>query len=1232
MRIIKNIIFSLTGLAAVFTVILAISLSSYNDQDYQVLLVKTVDNFTEHTLAIKGEFELNGFLNPVLSASAIELHSKTDQSFIHIDQFRIQIRLGSLLKGALLIDELLVENVRAEIQTDTSSAKAVNLHSYLPIPIITHAVLKNINLRVDDEQIYILDNLLISAENKQALLNVQGTGKAMGHVFNIEGQLGSTDTIFIQSEPYLVNLIVNWEQVQLSINGTIADLPAGKGLDLIGKLQMPDIATVLTSMPLTGHFSGQGHLTGDFSRLVLSEVKAALVNQQLINLQVTGSIGDLWAQEQVKLHLLGFIQDTALLKQLLPENSLSLNRLNLDADIVTGRNGSRLENLDVVLQDGQGFKLILTGNTGIVDDSQPFRKADIQVKISSKDTVTVNPYLGDVLPEMGPVKGSAHITTQGKNFMLGHIMLLAGAKQKTQLQAKGQVGPLSMDPNSNSNKIMLDLDLHAQQSSELASLFGIKHPEIGPLTVTARLEGSGEQYKLADIKLNTHLSDVLSIQAEGWAAWEKLASGDFQQVIDVTVQAESAAIQDALLIYGKSMPEIGFAKARVRIHGKGSSLSGDDLSIQVGTENSLLLTVQGKVAELSLTDSAHEGIELAGKLIAKNTSYLSKLLESSEIPNVGSLFGEFLLKGNSHSLQIPYFKLSAGRENQLMLNASGVISEIPLRQKTQAQAVDIDLTATMPSSADLSLLLGSEVPDLGELSIKGKLTDHDGIFAIQNLLITLSNPNQADINISGHIKHLLSANKQHMEILFNEDALIRLFDLQPNPNLEPLQGSAFFSNADGDFSIKDLKLQLGNSEIFAVKVYDINTETKENEVYVNTDIFIKQPILLGKYFDIDFPWVNPVSFSGSLQGNKKTVVIKGNSFVGKTKVSSNLIVSLANKKPKISGEISSPNLFLKDFGITPALWQTKSANSATKPTELFSHSPLSLQALHKIDLDLQLSIFKITGVNYKIDRFTLDLLLEDGKLTADPSAFVFTEGHITMNAKVDVTKKPEWALSMQANKIQLSKLLEHQNKKSPIEGNFNFFVDLKSSGISLYDIAASLNGEAGFTLEKGGISRSQLELVFLNPLGWLFSLGVDDEFKISCGLTRYQIKQGVIKSKIFLVDGPKLLIKGKTEVNLTTDSINSLYNVEKKNVFDNSIFPSFRATNVPIRVSGSFRNPIVKQAKMTSVESIADRYLFSPVTVIPQEVIGTLWGFFDRDKVEVSPCKALLKKNSEPGG
>lgn len=55
---------------------------------------------------------------------------------------------------------------------------------------------------------------------------------------------------------------------------------------------------------------------------------------------------------------------------------------------------------------------------------------------------------------------------------------------------------------------------------------------------------------------------------------------------------------------------------------------------------------------------------------------------------------------------------------------------------------------------------------------------------------------------------------------------------------------------------------------------------------------------------------------------------------------------------------------------------------------------------------------------------------------------------------------------MQANKIQLSKLLEHQNKKSPIEGNFNFFVDLKSSGISLYDIAASLNGEAGFTLEK----------------------------------------------------------------------------------------------------------------------------------------------------------------------
>lgn len=1223
MRKIKIILFSLVGIMTVFLILLTLILRSYDNQDYQRLLIKTVNQLSDYTLSIQGSFELNRSFTPTLSASKIELHSKTDSGYIYIDNFKIQLALAPLLDKTLLINDLLLENVRAKIQTSEETKKPVSQTSYLLVPIIEHAVLKNVQLLFDnDNQAYTMDSLVIEAENREAPLKLHSTGRVRGDIFTIEGQLGSLADIYGQDKLYPVNFLVNWKQVKLSINGTIADPAHGEDIDLVGKISIPEMADIFAAtIPVKGHLHGSVNIKGAVTDPVLAEMRVVLEDKQNVLLQVTGAASDLLPQKKTSLHLSGFIHDGALLKWAIPNDSPSFDSFSIETDISKNREEYVLQNINITLLGKQGLKIDLTGNSHFVLEEQVFRSLNLQADISSKDTVTVKPFLGNILPEMGSVKASAQITTQYQGFILSHINLLAGVDESTQLKAKGQVEFLSIDRM----EIALELALKAEKSSGLTNLLNIKHPEIGPVAINASLNGSSDKLKLQNVKLKAGNPDTLSIQADGSITWDQLESGSPQQTTDFTIRTHTPSIKDAAHLYSEYWPDLGVAKASMRIHGKGMVLQGDDLTMQMGTKSSLLLKIQGKVAQIFITDLFYKGIDFTGTVNAKSTSQLSKLLENSKIPDVGFLSGKFSLTGDSNILRIPKLTLSAGSKKQLMFSASGKVAEIPLRTQTPPSGVNIALVAKAPNMTNLSVLLGSEVPDLGRLSITARLMDHKGVYALKDLNFTADDSKQGAVKLSGSIEDVFSNKNLQMRIMFDEKTLVKLFDLQPVPELGKLKGSLLLSNAGGSLAIKDLKLESENSELIDVKINTTvnNSDIKAGDISLNADISIKHPALLGQLFATDLSGISLISASGIISGNKNRVTFNGNSFVGRTRFNNDLVFSLINEKVKISGIINSPNLFIEDFGVSS---KSPSQPKLAKPEKavIFSRAVLPLQALHKLDLDLQLRLYKITGPKHNLDRVNIDLLLQNGKLIANPVKFIFSKGEILMDAKVDAKEKPKWSLNIHTDNMQLSQLFK-QKTKPPLEGKLGFIINLTSVGTSPHDVVANLNGEAIFTLENGGISRSQVELIFLNPLGWLFSHGfTEDEAYISCGLAQYKIKQGIIRSKIVLIDGPKLLVRGKAEINLAKETINSLYNLEKKKFFGNPLIPTIAKSSVPIKISGSLSAPTIEQAALSSVRK-AERYIFAPVATIPRELVGTLLGFFDISKDEQSPCKVYLE-------
>ncbi|TXL12501.1 hypothetical protein BMR04_15435 [Methylococcaceae bacterium HT3] len=158
--------------------------------------------------------------------------------------------------------------------------------------------------------------------------------------------------------------------------------------------------------------------------------------------------------------------------------------------------------------------------------------------------------------------------------------------------------------------------------------------------------------------------------------------------------SHAPSFQDAVRLYGKYVPDLGAVKASIRIHGTGMVLTGSDFTMQLGTKNSLLFTLQGSIEKMFITDAFHKGIELTGTLTGKSTSQLSELLGNSETPDIGPLSGKLLITGDSNNLVIPQISLFAGRKNHLMLTAAGKIAEVPLRRRLSPRGVEIVLTVT----------------------------------------------------------------------------------------------------------------------------------------------------------------------------------------------------------------------------------------------------------------------------------------------------------------------------------------------------------------------------------------------------------------------------------------------------------------------------------------------------------------------------------------------------------
>jgi len=382
---------------------------------------------------------------------------------------------------------------------------------------------------------------------------------------------------------------------------------------------------------------------------------------------------------------------------------------------------------------------------------------------------------------------------------------------------------------------------------------------------------------------------------------------------------------------------------------------------------------------------------------------------------------------------------------------------------------------------------------------------------------------------------------------------------------------------------------------------------------------------------IPLPPTPPYTLNGQLTKNGGTWGY--NNFKGKvggSDLSGNLSYDTSKEHGFLKADVVSNVLDSADLGgfigLSPAgenaaPEQKKAAAEKKASPKLIPDVPLKLERLRATDLDVTLKAIKIVAPNLPFKGMEVRFYLKDGLLKLDPLKVVLADGTIDGSIEIDANKDvPPMKMNLNLRKLSLGQFFINTRFEKTSEGFFGGKVNLAGTGSSLADVLATSNGELTLIMSGGKISQllieaSDLDIAQAVPL----FLGKDKSTKIRCGVTDFGVEDGLLTSKVVLLDTNDSLLLGNVSINMKRETINAKLDAKPK---DASIF----AVQVPIVLSGQLKSPSIgldgKKVGNRGVAAVVLGSLLTPFAAILP--------FIERGDAENVDCRTLIK-NAEAG-
>ena len=289
---------------------------------------------------------------------------------------------------------------------------------------------------------------------------------------------------------------------------------------------------------------------------------------------------------------------------------------------------------------------------------------------------------------------------------------------------------------------------------------------------------------------------------------------------------------------------------------------------------------------------------------------------------------------------------------------------------------------------------------------------------------------------------------------------------------------------------------------------------------------------------------------------------------------------------------------------------------------IFDREPLDFSGLQYFNLDLEILIDHITGVDFSIEKLEGRISLTDGTLRLSPMQLVVEGGTTDLELELTTHNTPSVMLKITADDLLLGELIAKAQEEVPVEGKAHLHIDITSTGHSAHELASDLSGKLSFSLENARVPKKYVEFLTADLFGFLFrSVTFDDSYAtLNCVMTGFDVDQGVAKSVLLIGDGPNLAVEGTATVDFGQETVDMvlLPKPKKRIGLDYS----------KITVKGSLADPDVEATGTGAATAAAvGGVLIIPQVIVPVFLIEQVWKFFSSDND--SGCSDYIEEHKE---
>ncbi|MGD8776880.1 MAG: hypothetical protein PVF44_16330, partial [Syntrophobacterales bacterium] len=197
--------------------------------------------------------------------------------------------------------------------------------------------------------------------------------------------------------------------------------------------------------------------------------------------------------------------ETAVLAERVDLELPALGGLDLDFRIEGSTQALTLNKIRLSAGKQDGVRIGAQGQLsfGDFDQADPLESIDLKLQAQTYTTQTLSTWIGQKLPELGPLSGEGRLHTVSGQHRLDQFTIQTEETAPLTIAVSGSAEHITVLPELRIRGIKLDAKAGSDDTAKLNSVFGLKDeiPRIGPLEAKARIEGDDRNLVISEISV-----------------------------------------------------------------------------------------------------------------------------------------------------------------------------------------------------------------------------------------------------------------------------------------------------------------------------------------------------------------------------------------------------------------------------------------------------------------------------------------------------------------------------------------------------------------------------------------------------------------------------------------------------------------------------------------------------------------------------------------------------------